>query len=104
MGASRLPVPVLVSTSKPVFTPDKWLGYRVARWLVINKYGEKTNKHGKTGTNMENNGILPVQFVRKNRGLLRSKLLVVFLMLFVETWNLLPLRKLVAKVITPLYY
>ena len=36
----KLPVPILVSTSRPLFTPEKRLGYWVAWWLVISKYGK----------------------------------------------------------------
>ena len=40
-GMGKLPVLVLVSTSRPLFTPEKWLGYWVAWWLVITNIMKK---------------------------------------------------------------
>ena len=48
----KLPVPVLVSTSRPLFTPEKRLGYRVAWWLVITKYEKKKGKIEKNRENI----------------------------------------------------
>ena len=59
-GKSRLPVAILVRTSRPLFTLEKRLGYRVAWWLVMTKYEKK---------NMEKHGVLPVH---RNRGTLHK--------------------------------
>ena len=70
-GTGKLPASVFVSTStRSLFTPEKRLGYRVAWWLVITKYGKK--KHGKIWKNIEKHGVLP-EPVRRNRGILRFK-------------------------------
>ena len=53
----KLPVPVLISTSRPLFTPGKRLGCQVAWWLEITKYIKK------------NHGVLPI-LVRQNQGIL----------------------------------
>ena len=41
-------LPVPVRTSRPLFTPEKRPGYRVAWWLVITKWEENMGKYGKT--------------------------------------------------------
>ena len=55
-----IPLPVPVSTSRPLFSPEKRLGFRVASWCHCQMYGR---------LNKEKHGVLPV---RRNRGTLRS--------------------------------
>ena len=65
-------VTVFVSTSRPLFTPEKRLGYRVAWWLVIIPNMKKIYIY--IWKNIEKHGILLVP-VRRNRGILRSLML-----------------------------
>ena len=53
----QVPAPVLESTGRPLFTPEKQLGYQVVWWLVITL---NMKKHGKTRKNTEKHTILLV--------------------------------------------
>ena len=65
----KLPVPVLVSTSRPLFIPEKRLGYRVALWPVIMTNIKKLEKIWRK-TKTEKHGVLPGP-VRWNWDILR---------------------------------
>ena len=81
MGTGKLPVPILISMSRPLFTPEKRLGYHWAVWwLVITKYEKNMGKYGKI---VLKHGVLPVP-VHRNWGIFRSLLLFILLITFVN--------------------
>ena len=68
-GTSKLPLLVLARRSRPLFTPEKRLGYRVARLCHYQIWREKKN--------MEKHGVLPIP-VRRNRGINMAVVEVMF--------------------------